>query len=332
MDSDGPKTFFVLAILAMVTSTVLLRPPASLAQSAGDQCRSKPGSTAPPGTRWYYRVNPANNERCWFLDHEGSKARLRVRDGAPTTSLPRGPPQREDAGEAARAIPAQANPAPTTPTEAGLQIAPAHEVASERAFNEAACDEQAAAIDFDSRWPNIPMSLGGPEMMRKIHTEEQADRPEQIPLVLSISVSMPAFRPAFAVSVLAIMLLIAGPIFIARRRGLHRRNHWRPAADQCGQRQLHTDFVDTSARRSAREQRRGRSVQQPPMPTDPAHDLKRSLHELMGDLQRAGAASDPLRSFAPAWRGDKCRRVVGSGASGRTRSVSAPLHHSLPSV
>ena len=57
--------------------------------------------------------------------------------------------------------------------------------------------------------------------------------------------------------------------------------------------------------------RRDRSVGQPPTPTDPAHDLKTSLRELMSDLQRAGAASGPLLSFAPPARlGGKSRRVV----------------------
>jgi hypothetical protein len=293
MDSAGPNTFFVLAIVATVASTVLLRPQASLAEPAGDQCRSKPGSTAPPGTRRYHRVNPANNQRCWILDDEGLKVRPRARDGASTTPLPKRP-QHENAGEAARAISAQATPAPMTPTEAALQIAPAHEVASEVAFSEAPGGEQAAALDFDARWPDLPISLGGPEVMRNIHTEGQADRPEQIPLAPSNSVSMLAFRPAFLVSALAITLLIASPILIARRRGLYRLNDWRPAADQRGRRQI--DFAEASDR----GQRRGRSVQQPPTPTDPAHDLKRSLRELMGDLQRAGAASGPLLSFAPA--------------------------------
>jgi hypothetical protein len=36
------------------------------------------------------------------------------------------------------------------------------------------------------------------------------------------------------------------------------------------------------------------------MPTDPADDLKGSLGELMGDLQRAGAASPSLQSFVPS--------------------------------
>lgn len=304
MDSDGPKTVFVLAILAMVALTV--RPPASLAQSAGDQCRSKPGSTAPPGTRWYYRVNPASNQRCWFLDHEGSKARQRTRDGAPTTPLLRRPPQHENAGEAARAIPAQASAAPTTSTAAAALIAPTHEVVSEVAFNEAAGDKEAAAIDFDLRWPNLPMSLGGPEMMRTIHTEQQAERPQQIPLILSVYVSMQAFWPAFAVGAFAFILLIAGPVFIGRRRGSYRRDHWRPAADEHEHPQMHPDLAEPSAWRSVRGQLRRRSVQQPPLPTDPA--LKGSLRELMGDLQRAGVSSGPLLSFAPRAGG----RIVGN--------------------
>jgi hypothetical protein len=36
-----------------------------------------------------------------------------------------------------------------------------------------------------------------------------------------------------------------------------------------------------------------------PRPTDPAHDLKTSLGELMADLQRARVASYSPRSFAP---------------------------------
>jgi hypothetical protein len=36
-----------------------------------------------------------------------------------------------------------------------------------------------------------------------------------------------------------------------------------------------------------------------PQPTDPAHDIKTSLAELMQDLQRARAANFSPRSFAP---------------------------------
>jgi hypothetical protein len=43
--------------------------------------------------------------------------------------------------------------------------------------------------------------------------------------------------------------------------------------------------------------------------------------------QLTSRLAHPLRSFAPPARcGDKSRRVVGSGASGRTRSASPPFH------
>src|SRR5262252_4642471 len=100
MDDGGPKKFFGLAIFAIVASTALLRPQASPAEPAVHECRSKPGSTSRPGTRWYYHVNPTNNQRCWFLQDEGPKVRSRARDSAPTT-LSKRPPQHKNPGETA---------------------------------------------------------------------------------------------------------------------------------------------------------------------------------------------------------------------------------------
>jgi Resolvase, N terminal domain len=56
-----PKMFFVPAILVILSATGLLNAPASLAEPTAIECRTKPGSTARPGTQWYYRVNPTNN-------------------------------------------------------------------------------------------------------------------------------------------------------------------------------------------------------------------------------------------------------------------------------
>src|SRR5262245_57810281 len=66
----------------MLPATVLLGAQVniiSLAEPNG--CRTKPGSSAPPGTHWLYRVNPLDNQRCWFLSDKGVKAQLRARDG-----------------------------------------------------------------------------------------------------------------------------------------------------------------------------------------------------------------------------------------------------------
>jgi len=75
--------------------------------------------------------------------------------------------------------------------------------------------------------------------------------------------------------------------------------------------QLRPGFAEVVDRRSESAGRSGGSVWQPRTPTDPAQDVKASLRELMGDLQRARAASAPPRSFAPpaAHRALGTRRV-----------------------
>ena len=303
MDSDGPNTFFVLAILATVASTVLLRPQASLAEPGAYECRTKPGSAAPPGTRWYYRVNPTDNRRCWFLHHEGVKARSHARDASP------GPTRRhENATEAARASPVQVmETAPAQPP----QGAPTHWASAEPASTEPSV--HAMPIDFFARWHDFPKSLDfdgrALATTSSTYAEEQVDALEQTPLILP---GMASFRPMFPVAALAITLLLAGAIFeLVRRRPAYRGHHWRAAGERRPRQQMRANFAATAGRRSAGGTRQDGAGSQSPMPTDPAHDLKVSLQELIGDLQRAGAASGPPRSFAPPARlGGKSRRVV----------------------
>jgi hypothetical protein len=59
---------------------------------------------------------------------------------------------------------------------------------------------------------------------------------------------------------------------------------------------MRADFRELAGGSSPRH---GASVWRVPQPTDPAHDLKTSLAELMQDLQRARAANFSPRSFAP---------------------------------
>jgi hypothetical protein len=294
-----PKIFFVPAVLVILPATVLLSAPASLAEPTAIECRTKPGSTARPGTQWYYRVNPTNNQRCWFLGHEGLKARSRAREGASPMPAPN-PTSKHENAEAARETPAQVTAAQIASPETAPLIAPAQGASAEVAFTEPSFGEDATAIDFAARWPDLDLNARGPEMMSNIYTEGQADTREQIPLMLSHSVGMVAFRTAFVANTLAISVLLAGAIFFARRRRSYRCDHWGPAVDRRLRRQMRT--AETAARGSAVGLRRDRSVGQPPTPTDPAHDLKTSLRELMSDLQRAAAASGPLLSFAPPAR------------------------------
>jgi hypothetical protein len=73
LKSTSVLTFVTLALLAGVfaRSTHEVR--------AAEECLSKPGSSAPPGQHWYYRVDHASGRQCWRLGPTG----LRVQKSAP---------------------------------------------------------------------------------------------------------------------------------------------------------------------------------------------------------------------------------------------------------
>jgi hypothetical protein len=56
----------VQALLLAVPATVALSGSASFVQAA-EECRAKPGQTAPSGSRWLYRINRTDHRHCWFL-------------------------------------------------------------------------------------------------------------------------------------------------------------------------------------------------------------------------------------------------------------------------
>ena len=71
---------FVPASLIMALATVVLGAQTSVAEPAADECKTTPGSSAPPGQHWYYRVNRSDQRHCWYLgaeEHEGACADAR---------------------------------------------------------------------------------------------------------------------------------------------------------------------------------------------------------------------------------------------------------------
>jgi hypothetical protein len=276
--------FLVPAILAMLPATVLLGAQAGLAEPTG--CKTKPHSSAPRGAHWFYRVDPRDNQRCWFLSHEGAKARLHARDGTQPSASVRPRPRRENGAKA---------------VQTAEQIASAQGPSAESLFIATSVGEHETSIDFAARWPDFPKSLNLDG--RKLATASkaftgEADGSEPLPLIPPHG--MVAFMPA--VSAAALVLLLAAALFLlARRRKSDHREHWGATAGRRRPRQqLRPGFVEMTGRMAAAGARRVGSVWQPPEPTDPAQDLKRSLRELIGDLQRAGAASGSLRSYAPS--------------------------------
>src|SRR5262252_8147044 len=81
-----PMMFFVSVILFMPLATVLVTAQTSLAEPAADECKTKPGSSAPPGRHWYYLINRTDQRRCWFLGPEGAYVRSQARETASKVS------------------------------------------------------------------------------------------------------------------------------------------------------------------------------------------------------------------------------------------------------
>jgi hypothetical protein len=80
--------FFVPVILVIALAAVSLTARSTLAQRAADECITKPGSAAPEGKHWYFRVNRSDRRHCWYVGPDGMHARASVRPTEPPT--PRG--------------------------------------------------------------------------------------------------------------------------------------------------------------------------------------------------------------------------------------------------
>lgn len=65
---------FVPAILVILLAAVALMGRPGV---AADECVTRHASEAPEGSHWYYRVDRANNRRCWFLGPADKKMRTR---------------------------------------------------------------------------------------------------------------------------------------------------------------------------------------------------------------------------------------------------------------
>jgi hypothetical protein len=68
----------------------------TVVEAASNECKAKPDSAAPAGTRWYYRANRVDHSRCWFLSSSNVSAHSRLRQ---STSVTRGHFIRPNAGK-----------------------------------------------------------------------------------------------------------------------------------------------------------------------------------------------------------------------------------------
>jgi len=301
----------ILIILPSSVFLLLVHPGAG--KAAAEKCNTRPSSSAPQGTHWYYRINSADNRRCWFLSSEGMKVRSYARGAMSDVASQSPTPKRDNTSETARATP----PRTTSAQIASVQIVPEQTTAADPAFSETPVREHAAAMDFATRWPDLPEfpDLYASELSAISNsyadTQTTADAEEQMPLTWPVTEAgragqqrdpglQAAFGSVFLAGALALgsLSLVGGVFRLARRsRQRYLRDPWRAAVGRSGpRRHMRADFRELAGGSSPRH---GASVWRVPQPTDPAHDLKTSLAELMQDLQRARAANFSPRSFAP---------------------------------
>lgn len=297
------------AILVVLPATAALMVQSTLVEATVDECKTKPGSATPPGTHWYYRVNRASNQHCWYLSSAGTVVRARgaMANGhrhlarRSTRILLKQPPQYD------RKL---------HPQTASVQMVSARTALAAAALPEPPVPERATPIDFAARWPELPKSrdLDAREVatISYANTNQATGADQQMPLSWPIadtdpagpqqaSVSEPASASAFLGGALVTALLLAGGIFnlVRRSRRTHAFDRARAAADPAGQRRhMLAGFGKPARPRLPAGVPRNASAFRAPAPTDPIDDIKTILRE----LKRADAAGYSPRSFAPAAR------------------------------
>jgi hypothetical protein len=96
---------------------------------AADECLSKPGTTAPQGGHWYYRVDRTTKRQCWYVGAERAKLRPRDQQTLPSsaTAFSAEPPQQPAAKRqvVAAAVPVNNVLVTTIPVKPGAAEAPA---------------------------------------------------------------------------------------------------------------------------------------------------------------------------------------------------------------
>src|SRR6516164_2255642 len=148
----GPK--ILPAIFLVLPPTILLMAQASAGTPAAADCSTRPGSSAPEGTHWYYRVNRTDNRHCWYLSSAGMKVRSDAGAATSDVASPSSAPKRDHDSETARATPPQPRSAQIAPVE----MAPAQAIPADPAFLETRVDGHATAMDFNRRWRGLSAS------------------------------------------------------------------------------------------------------------------------------------------------------------------------------
>lgn len=122
------------------------------AQAKADECQSRPGTTTPKGSHWFYRLDRQTKRRCWYLGPAGQKVRAE-----------RTAPERAEASER-RAVPLPA-PAPSElRADEQVRDATPAPVTSQMASDTPAAASSVTATQFSAAWPAGSSALSDREV------------------------------------------------------------------------------------------------------------------------------------------------------------------------
>jgi hypothetical protein len=139
------KPKILSAALVLMPVVILMTGHSSVAESTSNDCKSGPGSSAPPGMHWYYRVDRANNHHCWYLHSQG----MRVHSHADLTSQS---PNSEN-------VPDRLEPTLQTGVlQPAPQQTPDLQMSAQRSPLDFGMREESVAM-FAARWVDLPRSV-----------------------------------------------------------------------------------------------------------------------------------------------------------------------------
>jgi hypothetical protein len=122
MSTQPPRARAAIAAILMFGGGVTL--PGSSARA--ENCLSAPNFTAPPGKRWYYRVDHATQQKCWYTRETGQAAE-RPTPSSHSAPYPSGPNR---AAEAASAPAIHGEPTAPPPPSESPSVKPSAPVSS----------------------------------------------------------------------------------------------------------------------------------------------------------------------------------------------------------
>lgn len=141
-------------------------PTASSTATAAADCLASPKGSAPQGQHWYYRLDRATKQKCWYLrvagDKNGAKAAQAANDTpAAETSPP--PPQQHPVQDArAEYLAPRGSAAAKAPSDVAQAAAAPTPPPSADQVTESSAQQPASPPQPDSPWPDVPAASALP--------------------------------------------------------------------------------------------------------------------------------------------------------------------------